>query len=129
MSEPILHIFIRKDLDSMVPGKAAAQACHAATQLSEFMNSTPTRCSPDEYLLYETWLRQGPGFGTVLTKAAANDEVLNELYDLFRKNDWGKSGVVIDPTYPVRDGQVTHLLEMITCVWIFSDKHISGNLY
>jgi peptidyl-tRNA hydrolase len=109
---PILYILMRNDMDSMNPGKAMAQASHASNQ---FVATLPK----DAHDIYNEWL-QCNGFGTVLvlevTEAQMRTSVaVANALDLV-------SGVVHDPTYPLRDGDTTHFIPVDTCAFIFGDK-------
>ena len=109
---PILYILMRTDLDSMNPGKAMAQASHASNQ---FVATLPK----DAHDIYNEWL-QCNGFGTVLVLGVTEVQmrtsvaVANAL-DLV-------SDVVHDPTYPLRDGDSTHLIPLDTCAFVFGNK-------
>ena len=109
---PILYILMRNDMDSMNPGKAMAQASHASNQ---FVATLPT----DAYDIYNEWL-QCNGFGTVLvlevTEAQMRTSVaVADALDLV-------SGIVHDPTYPLRDGDSTHFIPVDTCAFVFGNK-------
>ena len=109
---PVLYILMRTDLDSMNPGKAMAQASHASNQ---FVATLPK----DAHDIYNEWL-QCNGFGTVLVLGVTEVQmrtsvaVANAL-DLV-------SDVVHDPTYPLRDGDSTHLIPLDTCAFVFGNK-------
>jgi|TARA_B110000211_G_C13929613_1_gene486546 hypothetical protein len=103
---------MRNDMDSMNPGKAMAQASHASNQ---FVATLPT----DAYDIYNEWL-QCNGFGTVLvlevTEAQMRTSVaVADALDLV-------SGIVHDPTYPLRDGDSTHFIPVDTCAFVFGNK-------
>ena len=109
---PLLYILMRNDMDSMNPGKAMAQASHASNQ---FVATLPT----DAYDIYNEWL-QCNGFGTVLvlevTEAQMRTSVaVADALDLV-------SGIVHDPTYPLRDGASTHFIPVDTCAFVFGNK-------
>lgn len=111
----------------MTPGKAAAQVAHAASQAAYKMY----RLSEDNPLLleYEKWEcdpdYNGPrddedaGFGTTIVLDGGSFESVAaaacfELPSLI--------GQVFDSSYPVRDGKITHYLDIFTCFWIFADS-------
>lgn len=96
---PVLYVLARSDLDSLNPGKLAAQVAHSATQLSEYMY----RETDEDSLLritYKKWTDQAFRFGTVITLAATKEQLLDfseiELDEFLPivKDD------TIDPTYP-----------------------------
>jgi len=114
MEDPRLYILMRTDMDSMNAGKAMAQAAHAA-------NMFQTLCADETRGLgaYNEWFTQtDQGFGTTITLAVPNEK------ELFAQIERAKqlqlmAGIVHDPTYPVRDGKVTHLIPVNTCGFIF----------
>tara|TARA_R110000823_G_scaffold97570_2_gene211896 strand:+ start:3092 stop:3511 length:420 start_codon:yes stop_codon:yes gene_type:complete len=117
--EPVLYILMRTDMDSMNPGKAMAQASHAS-------NAFVHRHSKN--LMTKQWQEQTPdGFGTVIVLGVGGEMELT--YCLGQADDLASLGVdivsgeVVDPTYPVGDGLVTHLVEMVTCGYIFMDRN------
>jgi peptidyl-tRNA hydrolase len=99
-------------MDSMNPGKAMAQASHAALAIAHDME----RWDDDAW---EGWKSQSEqGFGTTIVLAVESEYELHtaiaEAQTLF------VAGVVIDETYPVRDGLVTHLIPVTTCGYVFT---------
>lgn len=106
-----LYIVMRNDVDSMNPGKAMAQAAHAGQMFEKL--------SGGKY-------NEDCGFITTLVLQGSGEDI-NDLVYFAEKSSflWGE---VVDPTYPVRDGSVTHLLPFRTCVWILipDDKEISS---
>ena len=110
---PVLFILMRTDMDSMNAGKAMAQSAHAANQ---FVFSQQLE-NPD--LLYKEWLRQGYGFGTTIVLGVKEEEMKNTIKLL---SSFGSTcGIVRDLTYPVRDGEITHLVPIDTCAYVFID--------
>jgi peptidyl-tRNA hydrolase len=103
---------MRTDLDSLNPGKAMAQAAHAANQFAfEFKGN--------EFL--ERWEAEtGFGFGTTIVLAIEDEADLN-YYTSYAEDMGLPNGITHDPSYPIRDGKVTHLLPLDTCGYIFSD--------
>lgn len=110
MTNHVLYIFMRSDMDSMTRGRACAQAAHAANQFAKYVNINNEA--------YRAWYNAGNGFGTtiVLDVGKADigaiytdiEDVLNEQYQL-HLNGY-HIGMVHDDTYPVKDGSVTHLV-------------------
>lgn len=108
---PVLYILIRNDLDSMNPGKAAAQASHAA---SAFALNSANDDSPE----YQRWVNEtSQGFGTVLTLAVTENQMIAAV------NIAGACGfattIIHDPTYPLVDGDIIHYIPLDTCAYVF----------
>ncbi len=127
---PVLYILARREIDSLNPGKLAAQACHAANMAQTFCTQTSPTPTKHQSALRELWREWAGdrGFGTticletpidVLQKMA--DDVGNRLFN-WDDNKPFVYGVVTDPSYPLRDGSVTHLFPLITCGFVFGDK-------
>lgn len=136
MVDPRLYILMRTDMPSLNPGKAMAQAAHAGNMLSEhFRRLTPGDTAQEQ--LFAKWLGDR-GFGTTIVLCK------NRWSDLGRNFDPGDpttredliglidqassignvvSGIVHDPTYPVSDGAVTHLVPVDVCAWVFGDAN------
>lgn len=95
---PVLYILMRKDLKSMNPGKAMAQASHAANAFIHDAEVNHTKHAGWHEVC--DWKEQTPqGFGTVLVLAVTEIEMRTAvefagLTDLI-------SGIVHDPSYPV----------------------------
>lgn len=95
----VLYVLARNDLDSLNPGKLAAQVAHSATQLSEFMYNEIERDSL-LFIQYKNWVNQAFHFGTVITLSATREQLLDfsereiNPYITCAKDD------TIDPTYP-----------------------------
>ncbi len=109
-----LYILMRTDLASMNAGKGMAQAAHAANAFQKAAGDEANGGGT-----YHEWFNQTPqGFGTTITLAMSGHA---ELYDMVSvaKGHGYLAGLVHDPSYPVRDGAVTHLLPIDTCGYIF----------
>ena len=102
---PVLYILMRTDLDSMNPGKAMAQASHASNAfISYWGHDAETKAWQSE---------TNQGFGTVLVLGVTEDQMHTAVSVA---NACGfTSGVVHDPTYPIRDGDATHFIPVDTC--------------
>ncbi|MFA7408380.1 MAG: peptidyl-tRNA hydrolase [Anaerolineaceae bacterium] len=110
-----LYILMRTDLASMNPGKACAQACHAANM---FVHEVESRFSERDRHDLIDWSKQTiQGFGTTIVLGADWDTIAEKVH--FAINDGFVAGIVRDPTYPIRDGEVTHLIPLDTCAYIF----------
>lgn len=95
---------------SMNVGKACAQAHHAGTH---FLN---TRVNTEMYDRVAAW-KGDRGFGTVVTLGVDEADIDVALYEAAQRNLLYAQ--IIDPTYPIRDGKVTHYLRVLTCAYIF----------
>jgi peptidyl-tRNA hydrolase len=121
MIEPILYILVRTDLASLTPGKVAAQVSHASTAFA--IHNARTK-------LLDQWANHGDtrrGFGTAIVLGVDDDVVILE----FCQEAIDKAlvaGVICDPSYPLRDGDYTHLIKLITCGYIFGDREVAGPL-
>lgn len=125
-----LYILMRVDLPSMNPGKAMAQAAHAA-------NLMVHQHGKDAGV--KAWLKEGGGFGTTITLAVTKEQLqLISERAFLRKVKFGK---VVDTTYPYvvnkeiyslihtifhssdpifkDNGQVVLFRKEITCGYIF----------
>lgn len=105
----ILYLLMRTDLPSLNSGKGMAQAHHAGTHLSYHYEHRKE---------YKEWANQARGFGTVLTVGATESMINLILKEYKYKGDI--TGKIIDPTYPIRDGYVTHYVSCMTCAYILS---------
>ena len=117
---PVLYILMRTDMESMNAGKAMAQASHASNAFLHNVNSQ-TDLTPSKQSLVMEW--QGStkqGFGTVLVLAVNENEMWTAAS--VAKDCGFISGVVHDPTYPIRDGAVCHFLPIDTCAYVFGYK-------
>ena len=111
-----LFIIMRNDLDSMNPGKAAAQAAHAANQaVLELEDNYPEE--------YHSWLAFTSGgqclnFGTTIVLEGTIEDIIEE-YNEEKDDSVILQGLTEDPTYPVKDGSVVHEVDIITCAWFW----------
>ena len=125
---PTLYILMRTDMASMNPGKAMAQAAHAANVFTyrytsqglegfdQWIGDLNLEGFPDED---PDSAIQSKGAGTTITLAVSSERALNEIVEAAR-DDGYPAALYRDITYPVRDGAVTHLLPVITCGYVFS---------
>jgi hypothetical protein len=123
---PILVILMRNDLDSMNPGKACAQASHAANQMVEQVTAQHFNDRSDKQIqmLLEWQGETGKGFGTVHVRAGWWDKI--DAWFNIEASKLDAScvvyGRVFDPTYPVRDGMVTYYVPQFTCAYAFGRR-------
>lgn len=114
----VLYILMRTDLDSMNPGKAMAQANHAFGALKSVIRSDHFRRAD-----YIAWQETTPqDFGTVIVLGGNEGGIQAALDDVHRFHMPVVAGWVHDPTYPVRDGEVMHLIPLNTCAFMFGTK-------
>jgi hypothetical protein len=111
-----LYVIVRTDMDSMNPGRVAAQVSHAASQVAWAAFIVPR--DSEIQALYAEWVGtraadQIRGFGTTIVLDGGDN--FNELCELGTHH-----GVVIDPTYPILDGKIVHLVNIPTCSWILA---------
>lgn len=110
---------MRNDLDSLNSGKGMAQAAHAANCFVEDIGKLSV--ASDEYASYREWKTQTTqGFGTTIVLESPLIDI--EMAVAYHKNLGYVADIVLDPTYPIKDGQITHLVPLITCGYIFSDS-------
>jgi len=129
--EPCLYIFMRTDMDSLNAGKGMAQAAHAANQMVERVRSIKEKASKTggggsyvKWLLHQ-WQKQGASFGTTIVLNGDDLTFVKTVIAIMEDNSDLKQwwhGTVLDETYPIKDGRVTHFLPIETCMWVFGDK-------
>lgn len=105
-----LYILMRTDMASMNPGKGMAQAAHAA---NDAIAQLEQRQSP----LLDEWRDECGTFGTTIVVGVNSYNQLIEVLDEFSWSGW-----ILDPTYPIIDGSVVHLVPVVTCGWVFADE-------
>jgi len=121
--QPYLLILMRNDMESMTPGRAAAQASHAT---SDFTNQMESLLSHTQ-IEYKKWKESTTqSFGTTIVVGVDEDQM--NLYTDYSRDAYC-CGIIKDPTYPIRDGKTTHYVKVDTCAWIFinSPYPISDN--
>lgn len=122
--DPYLYILVRNDLDSMNCGKMVAQGCHAANQMVfEFSKFKSSLNDSEQKLwsdLFESWELSANGFGVTISLGVNEREMRTAI--MVAKALGLHAGITHDPSYPLIDGQVCHLLPLDTCAYIFADK-------
>lgn len=111
---PRLYTLMRNDLESLNPGKAVAQGQHAANQMVKF-------CPEDKASMLRWWESQAMGFGTAIVLEAPIGTI-KACVDLAKEAGL-HAGMTHDPEYPLRDGEVCHLLPLDTCGFVFCYPH------
>jgi peptidyl-tRNA hydrolase len=126
-AEPVLYILMRTDLASMNPGKAVSQGVHAGHQFTYQMNAADV--NPDEFPkvkietihMYDQWVSStDQGFGTTITLDVNVDQLFRVTIAAEEMGFF--AGVTHDPSYPLQDGDFTHLIPLDTCGFVFGDK-------
>ncbi len=132
--QPYLMIIMRDDLASMTPGRAAAQASHATSHFTmemeaksdDYANEDTRKMTRDVHQ-YRVWKSStAQDFGTTIV-CRANEELMKSTIDDASLEY--STGIIIDPTYGVRDGKVTHYVQLETCAWIFIDSPDMESFY
>ena len=115
-----LYILMRTDMASLNPGKAVAQGTHA-TNLFERDVRELRKGFPDapNVLAYDAWTADR-GFGTAITLSVTGSQL--EALTAQAVEMGCIAGLCTDPTYPLRDGDVVHLLNINTCSYIFGNR-------
>lgn len=123
---PVLYIIVRNDLASMNPGKAIAQGSHAANAfvyefhaISQNTNTNPKNAAGEclNQCFYQWEHATTQGFGTVLVLQSDMESIRSTVSTFKTKNYL--ADVIHDPTYPIRDGIVTHHIPLDTCGYVF----------
>lgn len=126
-----LYILMRNDVKSMNAGKGMAQAAHAANafqthmiylenqlQKGIFNEQVDMKYNYNLLKRYDNWIEQGGTFGTTITLATDGTGLEYTVHNA--KKLGFVADLVVDPSYPVRDGRVTHLVEFVTCGYVFA---------
>ncbi len=116
-NDATLYILVRGDMDSMNAGKGMAQAAHAANLFAADVVNWGNVRTREAFGAWENQTEQR--FGTTIVLVVSGEDQLTYVTDAARGMGF-PSGVVTDPTYPVRDGAVTHLLPVVTCGFVFT---------
>jgi peptidyl-tRNA hydrolase len=122
--KPILFILMRSDLESMNPGKAMAQAAHAATAFERKIHGIMRDDDEDSNIenLYNEWRNStSQGFGTKVVLDAIDEAGISGILFDAMYNKVPVHDTILDPTYPLRDGKVTHYIPLVTCGYVFTD--------
>lgn len=120
--KPTLYIFLRNDVESMNPGKAVAQGSHATSAFELTLQQMN-----DSYwnTVASKWRDGGPAGRTLVF--GANGDKFFDLKNIFKREEARRladfkdflAGSYTDPTYPIRDGEVTHVTEFNSALWVF----------
>jgi hypothetical protein len=122
MNNPVFYLIMRTDLLSLNSGKAMAQAVHAGNAVeTHYENEVATNPSAIEPLMsaFHLWKHQTTqGFGTTIVLGGPMSQISRDISHL-RKLGY-LAAIVHDPTYPLTDGSVTHLIPLDTCAYVFA---------
>lgn len=100
-------------MESMNPGKAMAQASHAS-------NAFVFRAKEKKVKIHEWTSETKQGFGTVIV-LGVTEKQLRTTVEVSNRMGF-LSEVIHDPTYPIRDGEVTHFVPVDTCGYVYGNK-------
>jgi len=118
---PVCYLIMRTDMASLNPGKAMAQAHHAYGALNHAIHKYYSERSSG----YRQWIESTPqGFGTVVVLGGDMENIQRALE--IASNEGLVWGWVNDPTYPINDGSVTHLISVVTCAFVFGSRQACG---
>jgi hypothetical protein len=130
---PYLYILMRSDMESLNPGKMVAQGAHAANQFAFNMNklkaayhhpvgdATLTETTGLLIDMFAQWETSTPdGFGVTICLDVNGTQLPLVVAAAQQMNLC--AGVTHDPSYPLLDGKVLHLLPLDTCGYVFGDK-------
>jgi peptidyl-tRNA hydrolase len=116
-----LYILMRTDMASMNPGKAVAQGAHAANMFGELMARRRESPAKGDHTIkqFAQW-QDNRMFGTTITLSVNLEQLMAKVEQAITAGF--VSGVCYDPTYPLRDGDYTHLIPVNTCGYVFGSK-------
>lgn len=115
---PKLFLLPRTDMASMTPGMIAAQCAHAA-------NAAVRAVKASKKTAFKQALKDWEGdygYGTTVVLDGENIEKIGNYFG-YLGSDLNSHlcsfGWTYDPTYPVKDGKVTHLINATTVGYVF----------
>ena len=111
-----LHILMRDDLTSLNPGKAIAQGSHATNDFEAWVTENDEDMA--QSIAFNEW-RDNRTFGLCYTRAAKPYQI-EEIDEMVQLGSRFGSGKIVDPTYPIQDGEVVHYIPLLTCGWVFT---------
>ena len=123
MSRYKFYVIVRRDLETMTPGRVAAQVSHATSMLHECTKGFE---HSSQFEALEAWMEDRE-FGTTIVLEAYKEIDFDAVVGFFINSKLSPaegvvvSGAVHDPTYAVPDGMVTHYIPLYTCVWALVD--------
>ena len=127
--KPTLYILMRSDMKSMNAGKAMAQASHASNAFVHNVFKTRNDQGRQEgygkyhVQLADEWaLETDQGFGTVIVLDGFSEVAIRRAVEIAQATGL-YSEMIHDPSYPVRDGSITHAIPLDTCAYVFGDRN------
>lgn len=127
-----LYIIVRTDMASMNAGRVAAQCSHASNYFVK-MAKEVVECledQDDQFIKnFNEWENEtDQGYGTVIILDGGTEEDI--LFQMGQMEQYYLTGKVVDPEYPIRDGDTVHILkDVFTCAFAFQyDKDDPGML-
>lgn len=131
--KPYLLILMRNDLESMSPGRAAAQASHATSLFTvraelalsgavlEEDKAVKDRIMGVPGQTYVDWRTSTPQFfGTTIVVGVSDAQMAG--YVAMAQVCGYQAEIVSDPTYGVKDGKTIHFLPVNTCGYVFMNR-------
>lgn len=114
MAKERLYILMRTDMESMNPGKGMAQASHASNAF--------VKKSFDVGEDISDWTNQtNQGFGTVIVLDGGSINDIRHTIEILDQNGY-ICDMLLDPTYPLIDGSVVHLIPVETCAYVYVNE-------
>lgn len=110
-----LYILMRTDLASLNPGKACAQATHAANQCVAEATGVAAQQIGE-------W-SGARGFGTCIVVAIRDPDDMRAIVRA-AKGASIHAGVTHDPEYPLLDGDFMHIIPLDTCAYLFGYREM-----
>ena len=121
---PVFYILMRNDVASLTVGRQMAQASHAASAIAERMERAERYDTAWE--CWAKWERSTKqGFGTTIVLSVSEKEMRDTVAVALMSRSQEKSftaGIITDPTYAVKDGDITHIVSLDTCGYILGDR-------
>lgn len=107
---------MRTDMASLNPGKAMAQASHASNAFVE-----KARIQGKDISSWQNETKQG--FGTVIVLDGGKISDIEKRMSILWCMDNVVADLVVDPTYPLIDGEALHYLNITTCAYVYADEY------
>lgn len=117
----VCYVLMRTDLPDYLSGKSMAQSHHAGTHFMDAMRRL-TVAQARWTVPFEEWLAQGRGFGTTIVLGVTHRELRELVMADHGEEDRIVYGVVHDPSYPVRDGDLINHMPVNTCGYVFGRR-------
>ncbi len=126
-----LYILVRTDMESLTgtpenrkAGLPAAQAGHSANQM---VFEARQKNDPELNKMLTEWENEtGKGFGTEIVLGAHISKVKQTIEHAALLGH--HAAMTFDPEYPLRDGQMLHLIPLESCGYIFGRKNVLSRL-